>query len=480
MTISEAKKVYIVGVCGVGMTALACALSDMGKTVLGSDVEASQNTPSDIALKNAGIVVQYNFATDQINSEIDFVVTPTLHRGKDNPQVKKAKSLGIETLSYAEVLGQLVDMCPVSISVCGTHGKTTTTALMANIFVDLELPSTYIVGAPDFNSGRKSGASTGFKYGVFEADEYITEVDHDTTPKILYQQPKYAICTNIDFDHPDVYKSIEDVESVFKSFFQTLSHNKGTLFYCRDNKRLTDLATDILELSLVSYGLTDADYTARDVVLTDGKYFFSVYFRDNKLTDCTMLIQGEHNILNALSVIAMCHHLGLDLEDVIDSITHFYPARRRLEKVYDKGITLYDDYAHHPTEIVATTTTLRAVSGSRRIVMIFQPHTYTRTESLKHEFVDAFSTVDKVYLLPIYGSVREKKLDNAISSQVLVTMGLKKGIDIVNIENVDGAEAIILKDLQKNDVILTAGAGDQVFFLRNQLLEALNSAENRI
>lgn len=473
MTLTEAKKIYIVGIRGVGMSGLACALVGMGKEVIGSDAPTSKGTPTARLLDNQKIFVYDEFLADHIDQSIDFVVTPVLFDGPDNIEAVSARSLGIQTESYAKVVGELVGLCKTSVSVCGTHGKTTTASLLTSICQDLGLPTTHVVGTAEFNNGRLPGGSTGFEYGVFEADEYISSVGHDLTPKLLYQHPTHAICTNVDFDHPDIFASINDIESTFRTFFENLSQKNETLIYCHENKRLTDIVADMRDLKSISYGFVDAHYTARDIKQSGGIYSFAVFCQNQKLIDCTLLIQGEHNVLNALSTIAFCHQQGLDLEKVVKSISGFSPAQRRLQKLFDQGVVYFDDYAHHPIEIEVVLKTVRELYPDRRMVMVFQPHTASRTEALKEEFVDSFVLADKVYLLPIYGSVREKEDKTSITSQDLIKLGVQKGNSSITFVTNDMVIEKVMGDLKKDDVLLTVGASDQVFSLREKFIEEL-------
>lgn len=468
MTILNAKKVYLVGIRGVGMAALAIALTKMGKKVLGSDIALSNNSATARVLENQNIQVFQEFDERHIDDSIDFVVVPASHGGSDNIEVQKAVKLGITAISYAQTLGDMLNMATTSISVCGAHGKTNTTALLSSVLLDLGLPITYIVGAAEFNNGNPGGGSTGLKYCVVEADEYVTSVDSDPTPKFLYQNPSYIIATNIDFDHPDVFSSLKDVERVFERFFERLKP-RGKVFYCSDDKTLTDLIEKNKTPS-VSFGTHKADYIAKNILFIDGKYQFDVYHHEQKLVHCVLQISGLHNVISATGVIALAYELELDITKVVKSIYSFAPAQRRLQKLFDNTITYFDDYAHHPTEIHATLSTLRTMYPERRITMIFQSHTYSRTEALKNEFVKALTQADKTYLLPIYSSVREDENAQHITSEDLVEMAKQAGHD--NMESVT-LETVVEKlshDIKQDDIVITVGAGDQVFTLRDILI----------
>ncbi|OGK17005.1 UDP-N-acetylmuramate--L-alanine ligase [Candidatus Roizmanbacteria bacterium RIFCSPHIGHO2_01_FULL_39_12b] len=472
MTLYQAKTVYLIGIRGVGMAALACVLQDMGKNILGSDVVSSHNTPTDLLLKKRDIKVFEEFDEKHINNSVDFVVTPTLFNGPDNIEAKQAYKLNVDSATYAKAVGIVMNWSTTRIAVCGSHGKTTTTALIANVFNDLKLKSTYIVGASEFNNGISGGGSTGEDFCVVEADEYVTSVGFNNMSKFLYQNPSHILCTNIDFDHPDVFSSLKEVRLSFETFFEeNIKDTEKNLFYCVDNQALNEVVKEN-NLEGISFGLSDkAEYQARNIEIIDGQFKFDVYRRNLSLTSIKMLLKGDHNISNMTGVVALTHTLGLDIDKVSVSLSQFSPAQRRLQKLYENKVTYYDDYAHHPTEIKSSLIALKNLYPEKKIIVIFEPHTIARTYALKYEFVESLKYADYVFILPIYTSVREKQDNIKITSEDLVNLSKKKGVG--NLEFVESEDVIdkLLNEIRPKDLVVTMGAGDKVYFLRDTLIK---------
>ncbi len=471
MTLLKAQSIYFVGIRGVGMCGLALACHQMGKRVMGSDAPTSVKTATARALEQNSIEVYDNFDASHIDSSIDLVITPALHGGEHNVESKKAIELDIETISYARALGELTQLCACSISVCGTHGKTTSTALLASVLIELQKHVTHVVGAAEFNDGLMGGGSTGLEYGVFEADEYVTSVGDDQTPKFLYHHPTHVLCTNIDFDHPDVFASLDNVKNAFEAFFTMVSKKNGVLVYCLDDPILSEVVEKI-DIAKFSYGIDSGEYQAKNIVFTSDSTIFDIEYNGTHLTHIDMKLLGRHNVCNVTGVAALCNTIGLPIADVVRSIAKFQPAQRRMQKLYENKIVVLDDYAHHPTEIDATLDAVRSAYPGRRIIMIFQLHTFSRTLALESEFQKSLTGADKVFLLPIYGSVREHDV-REISTQEFVDHAKQKGIHhLIPVDN-NRALSVVEDEITDGDIVLTVGAGDDIVKLKDALIYSL-------
>lgn len=475
MNFNDLKKVYIVGICGVGTSAMAILFKQMGVAVAGSDTPSSKGTPTRLILEKEKIKVYDSFGKDHITSDIDLVITPALHNGVENIEVLRAIKQKIHCMTYAQCLGELMAFCKTGIAVCGTHGKTTTSAIIASVLRSLHKKSGYIVGTTDFNNGLSGGGYTGNDYFVAEADEYVTDVEHDRTPKFMYTHPDYAIILNIDFDHMDVYKTFNDVIAAYKKYIEQIIHDKKIIIYCSDDTVLTKVIKQYDAKHFVSYGLNNADFKGENIIFRAPYYEFDVSHLNKHLGHFTLEIQGTHNVSNAISTIALFYHLGFDVEKVKLALSQFKTASRRLQKIFEGKVLYYDDYAHHPTEIYHTLKTLRHIHPDKRIIVIFQPHTYSRTQALLDDFIDALKLADKTYLLDIYGSVREKKPDNAISSNQIETIAKKRHIDSIKYIQEEEIYKNVSRELKKNDILLTIGAGDMLFFMREKLINIVKN-----
>lgn len=449
----------MVGIKGVGMTSLALIYKKMGNTVWGCDVEEIFTT--DEVLKKNGIRVLNGFHAWNISSDIDMVVTTGAHKGLMNPEIIEAKKRAIPVSTHAEALGTLMESFKTKISVCGTHGKTTTSALLSFIFKKLDLKIGYLVGVSNF-SGFPGGGYTGRDFFIAEADEYLASPGVDNTPRFLYQNPNYIICTNVDFDHPDAFKNLNEVKNSFSAFFKKISGKKNSaLIYCRDDDNLTSILKKE-SFQGYSYGFSKkADLQIYDIKIKENRTYFKIKFKKEKLGIFNLAQGGKHNVLNASAAILLLRLLKFDLKKVGKLISEFTGALRRFELIFKYLDTyLFDDYAHHPTELVQTLLGARLLYPGKRIILIFQPHTYSRTKVLADEFITSICEADKAFLLDIFTSAREKKSSENITSEEIVQNAQKKGYkNIIYASSGDLAD-FLAREIRAGDLILTAGAGD--------------------
>ena len=417
--LTKIKKVHFVGVGGIGVSAVARMLALEGKEVTGSD---SSFSPVTEELLNVGVKVHEGHEASNIEEGTELVVR-TIAVGDDNPEVVEAKIHSIPVISYPEMLG-IVSKDKYTIAISGTHGKTTTTAMVAKILKDNGLDPTVIVGSMLKEEKSNFIAGKG-PYLVVEACEYRRS--------FLNINPRIIVITNIDNDHLDYYKDTADIQSAFEQFTEKLG---------KEDYVIADVLDSKVRPVVSGAGAKLVDYSCyRDMSFELG-------------------VPGAHNKANAGAAIAVAHVLGINPRKAAESLKDFKGTWRRFE---DKGKTknetiVYDDYAHHPTEIKATLSGARHLYPANKIVVAFQPHLFSRTRDHLNEFAGAFAQADKVLLAPIYAA-REKD-DGTMSSQMLQDLMADKGSDVQAFNSLQDLKVYAEETLQKGDVFITMGAGD--------------------
>ena len=457
--ITTGKKIYMVGIKGVGMTALALIYKKLANHIIGSDIGTV--FPTDRILKENNIPIKGGFTPRNITDDIDLVVTTGAHGGMTNPEVEEAINKGIEVLTHGQALGGLMDDFKTTISVCGAHGKTTTSALAAYVLYNSTLKGAHLVGTAEFSS-LTGGDYWGNDYFVSEADEYSNSPGTDPTPRFMFQHPDYIVCTNIDFDHPDRYKDLYDVQQSYKKFFTTQNQDrKGILIYCGDDDVSVDASQDVPSESKYSFGFSEkCDLLLSDYGVRENKSYFTASFKGKDLGEFNLYIPGRHNVLNTGAVILLAHLLDLDIDNTRTTLSHFTGSSRRFEEIFiGNDIYLYDDYAHHPKEIAAVIEAARSRFPQHRVILIFQPHTYSRTKMLAERFIEALSEADRSYVLDVFASAREKETQAVYSSEQLIEQARLESK--TNIEYLSSSNLSLLKDvIKRGDIVITAGAGD--------------------
>lgn len=457
------KAIHFVGIKGVGMAPLSVIAKEAGIKVTGSDI--AEEFITDDLLKKAAITSFKGFSKDHIKN-VDLVVTTGAHGGYDNEEVKEAKEKNIKLITQGEAVGlfmngEIFGRNLTGISIAGTHGKTTTTAMMATIFVKSNLDPSYIVGTSNIPSLGKPGHYGKGKYFIAEADEYATEPKYDKTPKFLWQKPQITIFTNIDFDHPDCYKSIDDVRLAFEKFANQLPEN-GVLIANGDDRQINKLLNSY-KGKVILYGLSpNNDFVLKRVSINPSQTFFWVDAYGTSLGEFVIKVSGEHNALNALSALIGSLEAGVPIDKIKNGLASYEGSKRRSEFIgkLSSGAYLFDDYAHHPTEIKKTLLSFRQRFPKHRIVCIFQPHTYTRTKYLFDDFLSSFNNVDTTIITNIYASLREQP-DTAVSSKILTEKMSSFNKNVVFLPNTsDVVEYINKNHFDRNTVVITMGAGD--------------------
>ena len=439
--------VHFIGIGGISMSGLAEIIMKEGFTVSGSDNKESSLTDH---LTDKGAVIFYGQKASNIIDGINVVVyTAAIH--EDNEEFMEAKRQGLPMLSRAELLGQLMTNYDTPIAVSGTHGKTTTTSMLSHIFLAGDMDPTISVGGilKAIHGNIRVGSSGLF---VTEACEY--------TNSFLHFFPKISVILNIDADHLDFFKDLDDIRHSFRLFAELLPED-GTLVINGDIENLSYI-TDGLACRVVTFGReASLDYSASDIQYDEqGNASFDLIRHGIPSGHVTLSVGGEHNVYNALSAIAVADLLGVSAETIQEGLLSFHGTDRRFEyKGEFNGITVIDDYAHHPTEIEATLKSA-AHYPHRELWCIFQPHTYTRTKALFDEFAQALSHTDHLILADIYAARETDTL--GISSEQLARAAASYGCDAIYLPSFDEIEKYVRDHCQSGDLLITMGAGDVV------------------
>ena len=460
---SGIRKIHFVGIKGVGQTPLAIIAKEAGFKVSGSDIDEEFITSE--CLEKAKILPIIGFSEENID-KADLVITTGAHGGFDNIEVLEAKKKGIKVITKGEAVGifmkgEIFGRNFDGISVAGSHGKTTLTALIATILKENSLDPSYIVGTGNIPSLGNPGHFGRGKFFVAEADEYATEPKYDRTAQFLWQHPKICIFTNIELDHPDIYENVEQVRGVFLKFAKNLPQN-AVLIANGDDEEIEKLLKDYSG-RVITYGFSPkCDFQITRVRVSESQTFFWVSSKGISLGEFTINVPGEHNALNALGSLVAAIEAGVSLDGIKKGLSKFTGTKRRFEFIgkLPSGALVYDDYAHHPTEIKQTLKTFRQSFPKANIVCIFQPHTYSRTKELFEQFSRSFVDANSVILTNIFSSLREEK-DESVSSEKLAQNVAKFNRKVVFLPTLsDVVEYIDQNDFDRSTVVITMGAGD--------------------
>ncbi|MBC8439077.1 MAG: UDP-N-acetylmuramate--L-alanine ligase [Deltaproteobacteria bacterium] len=448
--------IHFVGIGGIGMSGIAELLIHLGYKVSGSDLKLSPITKR--LEKHGGIIFQ-GHSKEQI-AGASVVVTSTAITG-DNPEVVRAKELLVPIIPRAEMLAELMRI-KYSIAISGAHGKTSTTSMISQILNTAGLDPTVIIG------GLLKGLDTNALHGK---GEYIVAEADESDGSFLKYAPAIAVVTNIDLEHLDFYRDIEDIKDKFVQFINSVPFY-GLAILCLDNEHIQDILPR-LKVRYTTFGMmAQSDLRAREISFMGNKSFFKVFHHEKLLGDINLNIAGKHNISNALASIATGLELNISFKTIKKALEQIEGVKRRLEiKGRKKGILVIDDYGHHPTEIMATLTAIRESRMGKRLIVVFQPHRYTRTQGLFHEFTRSFYQSDILIVLPIYAA-SEKEI-KGVDAQGLCEGIRKHGHKEVSYApDFNQALSMITHKLKKGDVVLTLGAGD-IYTFGEKLLEIL-------
>lgn len=455
------KNIHFIGIGGIGMSGIAEVLCNLKFNVTGSDLTESKNTARLKTLFN--ISVYEGHAAENIGDAQVVVYSSAIK--EDNPEIQAAKEKKIPIIPRAEMLAELMTLKPYSVAISGSHGKTSTTSMVATVLGHAGVDPTTVVGGvvETLGSNAKLGKS----------DWFVTEAD-ESDRSFLMLYPTIAVVTNIDREHMESYKGMDDVMQCFTDFGNKVPFY-GANIICLDDPNVQSIIPS-LRRRIVTYGFSrQADVSADDIKFNnDFSSTFTVFKRDEKLGEITLPVPGKHNVYNALAATAVALELEVEFEKIAEAFALFKNANRRFQfKGEVNNIRVVDDYGHHPTEILATLEAAKNSSGGRRIVIVFQPHRYTRTQDLMEDFARAFNNADAVYLLDIYPA-SEKPIEG-ITAEVLAGKIEEFGHRYVRyVGGINEAAAKVVENLEPNDLVITLGAGS-ITNLSDEILDLLRS-----
>ncbi len=443
------RKVHFVGIGGVGMSGIAEVMNTIGYQVSGSDLNEGSVTDK---LKAAGIKVYQGHAAENVR-DVDVVVTSSAIPA-DNPEIQVARARLIPVVPRAEMLAELMRFSN-GIAVAGTHGKTTTTSLIASILAEGGFDPTYVIGGKLNSSASNAKLGSG-QYLVAEADE--------SDASFLYLQPMIAVVTNIDADHLATYGG--DFERLRGAFVEFLHHLPfyGMAVVCVDDDNARKLLPKITR-PVIRYGIDqDADICASNIKTSGMQSTFDVMLHNsNTRIKVTLNLPGRHNILNALAAIAVAYELGVDVKAIQAALKSFAGIGRRMQMYGDiripaGRITLVDDYGHHPTEVAATLAAVRSCWPGRRLVVVFQPHRYSRTQDLFEDFTSVLADVDVLLVSEVYAA-GEHPISGADARSLCAAIRQRGKVNPIFIEDIETVDKELIAVMHDGDVLLTLGAG---------------------
>lgn len=456
-------RLHFVGIGGIGMSGIAEIFLRQGHQVSGSDLHSNEQTER---LEQAGARIFTGHSAHHIQEVHPQTVVMSSAVRSDNPEVVEARRLRIPVIPRAEMLAEIM-RGKTGISVAGTHGKTTTTSMVAQVLMHAGLDPTVVVGGKVEAIGSNAKMGTG-EHVVAEADE--------SDGSFLLLPTTYAIVTNVDFDHMEFYQTQQRLDDAFVRFVKGIPFY-GCAWMCADDPGVQRIL-GLMSKPVMTYGISsrNADLVARDIEVTPQGQRAQVYLRGNLLGTLELGVLGRHNLLNALAAIGLGHSLGLSFSAAQLALKSFRHVRRRFDQRYwneDQQIRVVDDYGHHPTEVSAVLATAHQVTAKRRVT-VFQPHRYSRTQLCWDDFVRCFSQTDVLILLPIYAAgeteilgVHHHTLGEAIRKSAQAPKQVR------TVESLDEAQQLVLSLVQPGDLVLTLGAGT-VTQLAGRLAEQLS------
>ncbi len=450
------KKLHFIGIGGAGMSALAKILIESGCEITGSDCADSATVEM---LKNLGAKIFIGHDGANVGDAEAIVCSSAIRN--DNPEILKAAELKIPKLHRSDINAMLLNS-KKGIAVAGAHGKTTTTSMIGFVLYNAGVDPTVIIGGESVDLGTGAILGKG-EYLVSEADE--------SDGSFIKLKPTVAVVTNIEDDHLDYYGTVARIREAFKIFIENINPENGVAVLCFDNENLRELAGEI-DRKIISYAIdNDADFVAKNIRTGVEGTSFDVFNGEKNLGRVQLAIHGRHNVLNALATIATAMHIGVDFAKIADGLSKFHGAKRRFQtKGNVRNIWIVDDYGHHPTEIAATLKAARE-TNPRRIICVFQPHRYTRTQLLLSEFGGAFAGADLLVLTDIY-SAGEDKIDGISGESILEQVLAVTNQAVSYIPDREKIAEYLIENVTAGDLVITMGAGD-IYKTADELIELL-------
>ena len=459
------RRVHLVGAGGVGMSSLAQALLHAGHRVTGSDRSESHRTR---LLRRLGARIVLGHSAENLPDDTEVLVV-TAAVDAANPEVAAALARGVRIVKYARALGELMAR-EYGVAVAGCHGKTTTTGLLTDVLVHGELDPSMVLGGDSESLGGNYRPGGG-RYFVAEACEFDRS--------FLNLRPTAAVVTNIDADHLDYYKDVDEIAGAFHDFARLLPED-GFLATLNEHERV--FRREGVVCRVETFGRRgNADWVATEWRRTDGITYFNVRHRGEPLGVFELHLPGLHNICNSLGVLAVAHHLRIDFDlHVRPALLEYRGVDRRMQPRYEgHGVLVLDDYAHHPREIAAVLTTLRDEHRGRRIVVVFQPHQASRTRTHLSEFAEALQLADRVFVADIF-LARDSEADRrAVHALDLVRTAANRGVDVTYVQRLEDVAPAILTEVRVGDLVVTMGAGS-VGEVSRDLAERLRAFDREV
>ncbi|MGD0784744.1 MAG: UDP-N-acetylmuramate--L-alanine ligase [Sedimentisphaerales bacterium] len=444
---SEGKKYHFIGIGGVGTSALAAILMKEKAIVSGSDMQSSVLTDR---LSTGGAAVKIGHAAANLPADLDGVVISAAVRD-DNPELLEARRRKIMVYKYAQMLGLVMDRYK-GVAISGTHGKSTTTGWLVYVLKKLGIEPNFVVGADITQFDASSG--------IGSSDIFIAEAcEYDRS--FLNFHPSVGIILNIEPDHLDYYSDIDEIIEAFGDFANGIRPD-GVLIAGGEDANIAKLIPAIQGRQILTFGLKDSfDYYAKQIKYFPDHTEFTCFNKQREIGTATIKLLGEHNVKNALAVLAAAEAMGVDGAQVLKVLGGFEGMDRRIMKKAEiNGITVYDDYAHHPTEIKASLKAMRQMYDGRKIFCVFQPHQYSRTRFLLKDFADSFKLADMTIVPDIYFVRDTEKSKNEVNSQMLVDQIIKKGSNAVFIDSLEKICEYLKTNVKSGDILMTMGAGN--------------------
>lgn len=445
----KVNRIFFIGIGGAGMGGIAEVLLNEGYQVAGSDQQPGAMTER---LTELGAQVSIGHAADNVQHADVVVVSSAIN--EKNPEVQYARAQRIPIIRRAEMLAELMRFRH-GIAVAGTHGKTTTTSLIATIFAEAERDPTFVIGGL-LNSAGTNARLGRSRYLIAEADE--------SDASFLHLQPMVAVVTNIEADHMDTYEGdFNRMKDTYVDFLHNLPFY-GQAILCGDDHNIQSIR-DRVGRNIITYGFENHnDITATNVQLAFGQAQFTARRRGHDDLQVTLNLTGRHNVLNALAAIAVATDEGVEDEAIVRALKEFGGIGRRFELLGDfvtsvGEVSLVDDYGHHPTEVAATIAAARANWPQRRLVMIYQPHRFSRTRDLYEDFVEVLSQVDVLLMLDVYAA-SEQPIDGADSKSLCRSMRARGQLEPIYVGDKENLPGILANLMQENDLVMTQGAGN--------------------
>ena len=455
--LSKTKKIHFIGIGGIGMSGIAELLNNLNFNITGSDIKESERTNY---LSNLGIKINIGHSKNNIKNQ-DLVVYSSAIKN-DNIEILETKNKSIPLIRRAEMLGELLKLNKTSVAISGTHGKTTTCSMLGSILIEAGLNPTLVIGGivNDFGSNSISGKGNII---VVEADEFDRS--------FLSLKPTIGLINNIDFEHSDCYKDLNDVKDTFLYFANSLPFY-GLIALCIDDENVNNILNKI-KRPYKTYGINkNCNFIAKNIVYEGFNSSFDLYENSNYITKINLSAAGLHNIYNSLAAITIARELEINIKNIKNGLSKYSGVKRRLEVIneLDNGSLIIDDYAHHPSEVEASLNAIKT-SFNKRVITVFQPHLFSRTQNFYNEFAKALSKSDITILLNIYPA-REKPIEG-VSSKLIYDEMIKLDQKNIYLDESNSINTNIISDVyQDGDIIITMGAGDINKYNKN-ILDAI-------